>query len=153
METIEIRQIRYLAPDAQLLVKAALAELAERYEDDEGDATPLEPAEFDRPYGAFFVLYLDGEPVACGAWRGHGEDAEIKRMYTTPAARGRGLARAILAAVEKSAREHGRRRMILETGVQNHEAVKMYESAGYQRIQNFGYYRDEPGCLSYALDL
>jgi GNAT superfamily N-acetyltransferase len=153
---IEIRRVGYLAPDAQLLIKAALAELAVRYDDGEGDATPVDPAEFDPPRGAFFVAYLDGEPVACGAWRSHGENgmvAEIKRMYTAPAARGRGLARAVLARVEQSAREHGRGRMILETGLRNHESVQLYESAGYRRIPNFGYYRDDPQCLSYARDL
>ena len=156
MEEIEIRPTGYLAPDAQLLVEAAITDLAERYDDGEGDATPVEPAEFDPPQGVFLVAYLDGEPVACGAWRSHGEDgavAEIKRMYTAPVARGRGLARAVLAMVEDSAREHGRRRMILETGMRNHESVKLYESAGYRRIPNFGYYRDEPDCLSYARDL
>jgi GNAT superfamily N-acetyltransferase len=156
VEKIEIRQTGYLAPDAQLMIKAALAELAERYDDGEGDATPVDPAEFDPPHGAFFVTYRDGDPVGCGAWRSHGDDgtdAEIKRMYTAPAARGQGLARAVLATVEDSAREHGRRRMILETGDRNHESVKLYESSGYRRIPNFGYYRNEPGCLSYARDL
>jgi GNAT superfamily N-acetyltransferase len=156
VEEIEIRRTGYLAPDAQLLIKAALAELAARYGDGDGDATPVEPAEFEPPRGAFFVAYLDGEPAACGAWRSHGGEgttAEIKRMYTAPHARGRGLGRALLAAVEDSAREHGRRRMILETGGRNQEAVTLYESVGYARIPNFGYYRNEPDCLSYARDL
>jgi GNAT superfamily N-acetyltransferase len=92
VEEIEIKRIGYLDPDAQLLIEAALADLRERYEDDEGDGTPVAPAEFEPPHGAFLVAYVDRQPVASGAWRSHGADgavAEIKRMYTMPAARGR----------------------------------------------------------------
>lgn len=156
MEMIEIRRVGYLEPDAQVLIKAALADLAERYEDEEGDATPVEPADFEPPRGAFLVAYLDRQPVASGAWRSHGEDgavAEVKRMYTAPAARGRGLARAVLAAVERSAREAGRRRMVLETGGRQPEAISLYLSAGYQRIPDFGYYRDEPDVRSFGKEL
>jgi GNAT superfamily N-acetyltransferase len=154
VEKIEIRRIGYLDPDAQLLIKAALADLRERYKDDEGDATPVDPAEFEAPHGAFLVAYLDRQPVACGAWRSRREDdAEIKRMYTQPAARGRGLARAVLAAVEQSAREHGRRRTVLETGGRQPEAINLYQAAGYRRIPDFGYYRDEPDVQSYGKDL
>lgn len=156
MEEIQIQRTGYLAPDAQLLIKAAMADLAERYGDGEGDATPVEAAEFEPPHGAFFVAYLGARPVACGGWRSHGEDgavAEIKRMYTAPVARRRGLARAVLTRVEESAREHGRRRIVLETGDRQPEAIKLYESAGYRRIPNFGYYRDHPGCISLGREL
>jgi GNAT superfamily N-acetyltransferase len=153
VEEIEIRRTGYLDPDAQTLIKAALADLRERYEDDEGDATPVDPAEFEPPHGAFLVAYLDREPVSSGAWRSHGADgtvAEIKRMYTVPAARGRGLARAVLAAVEQSAREHGRRRIVLETGGRQPEAINMYLTSGYHRIPDFGHYRNEPDVHSYG---
>jgi GNAT superfamily N-acetyltransferase len=156
VEEIEIRRTGYLAPVAQVLIKAALADLGERYGGGEGDGTPVEPAQFEPPDGAFFVAYLDTRPVACGAWRSHGGDgttAEIKRMYTVPAARGRGLARAILATVERSAREHGRRAIVLETGDRQPEAIKLYESAGYRRIPNFGFYADHPGCVSLGRQL
>jgi GNAT superfamily N-acetyltransferase len=156
VEEIEIRRTSYLGPDAQVLIKAALADLGERYGDSEGDGTPVEPAEFEPPDGAFFVAYLDGKAAACGAWRSHGDGgtvAEIKRMYTAPWARGRGLARAVLATVQDSAREHGRKAMVLETGDRQPEAIKLYESSGYRRIRNFGFYRDYPGCVSLGLDL
>lgn len=74
-------------------------------------------------------------------------------MYTAPAARGRGVARAVLAAVEHSARDQGRKRMILECGDKQPEAIAMYTSAGYERIPNFGFYQDAPGCLSYGRPL
>jgi GNAT superfamily N-acetyltransferase len=156
VEKIEIRRVGYLDPDAQLLIKAALADLRERYEDDEGDATPVDAADFEPPHGAFLVTYLDQQPVSSGAWRSHGEDgtvAEIKRMYTLPAARGQGLARAVLAAVEQSAREHGRRRIVLETGGRQPEAINLYVTAGYQRIPDFGFYRNEPDVRSFGKEL
>jgi ribosomal protein S18 acetylase RimI-like enzyme len=71
-------------------------------------------------------------------------------MYTAPAARGRGVARRMLAAIEESARNSGRKRVILETGDKQPEAIALYESAGYQRIEDFGFYKDHAGVLSYA---
>jgi GNAT superfamily N-acetyltransferase len=149
---LDIWAVRYDAPDARRLVAAALADLGARY-GGSGDETPVDAAEFEPPTGTFLVAYLGGEPVGCGGWRSHGEagdTAELKRMYTTTAARGRGVARAVLAAVERSAREHGRGRIILECGDKQPEAIAMYVSAGYHRIENFGYYRDAPSCLSYG---
>jgi GNAT superfamily N-acetyltransferase len=137
------------------LVAAALVDLGERY-GGSGDGTPIEAVEFDPPEGAFLVAYLDGQPVACGGWRSHerrNEVAEIKRMYTVPGARGRGIARAMLAAVENSARSYGRSRIILETGDRQPEAISLYESAGYERIPNFGFYRFEEGCVSFGRNL
>jgi GNAT superfamily N-acetyltransferase len=156
VEKIDIRRVGYLDPDAQALVAAALADLRERYDDGEGDGTPIDPADFAPPHGAFFVAYLDGEPVASGAWRGHGADgtiAEIKRMYTAPVARGRGIARAVLAEVERSARACGRSRIVLETGDRQPEAIQLYLTAGYSRIADFGFYQDEPGVRSFGKPL
>lgn len=152
---IEIRVRRFDAPESQALIRAALADLGTRYGGN-GDDTPVDAAEFGPPAGTFLVAYLDGQPVGCGGWRSHGDDgetAELKRMYTAPAARGRGVARAVLAAVERSAREQGRKRIILECGDKQPEAIAMYTSAGYERIPNFGFYQDAPGCLSYGRPL
>jgi GNAT superfamily N-acetyltransferase len=102
------------------------------------------------PDGCFLVAYLDGVAVACAGWRNHGPDAELKRMFVAPVARGRGLARAVLEVVEQTARAAGRRRVILETGDKQPEAIALYRSAGYTDIPNFGYYADEPGCVCLA---
>ena len=131
-----------------------MADLARRY--GSGDDTPVEPGEFDPPRGGFLVAYLDGEPVGCVGWRGHGEDggtAELKRMYVAPAARGRGVARGLLAAVEQDAAGHGRKRMILECGLRQPEAIALYQACGYHRIEDFGHYRDEPMVRSFARDI
>lgn len=153
MTEIEIHAARFDSPLAQRLIRDALADLGARY-GGSGDDTPVDAAEFEPPNGAFLIAMLDGEPVGCGGWRSHGEGtAELKRMYTAPAARGRGVARAVLAAVERSAREQGRKRMILECGDKQPEAIAMYTSDGYQRIPNFGFYKDAPGCLSFGRTL
>ncbi len=59
----------------------------------------------------------------------------------------------MLAAVEDSARASGRRRLILETGDRQPEAIGLYTSCGYERIANFGFYRDSPLCVSFARSL
>jgi GNAT superfamily N-acetyltransferase len=145
---IEIRAARFDEPEVQKLISDALGELSQRYGG--GDDTPVDLEEFAPPHGAFFVALHGDDLVGCAGWRAHGEDAELKRMYTAPAARGRGVARRILAAIEESARDSGRKRVILETGDKQPEAVALYESAGYQRIDDFGFYKDHAGVLSYA---
>ena len=58
-----------------------------------------------------------------------------------------------MSALESDAKEHGRRRLILETGTGQPEAIALYEAIGYQRIANFGHYRDVPGCRSFGRDI
>lgn len=155
MADLEIRSVPYLDETAQALVARTLADLGERYESS-GDDTPVDPSEFDPPDGDFLVGYLDGVPVACAGWRSHGGDevvAELKRMFTAPEARGRGTARAMLRAVEDAARKAGRKRMILECGSKQPEAIALYESSGYERIPDFGYYRGYEGVRSYGKSL
>ncbi|MFY1690671.1 GNAT family N-acetyltransferase [Plantactinospora sp. WMMB782] len=156
MTELDIRVVPYDSPVAQRLVVSALTDLARRYGGDEGDETPVAASEFRPPAGAFLVAYLAEVPVGCAGWRTHGdtgEVAELKRMYVAPQARGRGVARRVLSAVEDSAREHGRRRLILECGDRQPEAIALYQSSGYQRIPDFGYYRDAPGVLSFGRTL
>jgi GNAT superfamily N-acetyltransferase len=146
---IKIRRADLTEPVVRVLLGEVLDELSRRY-GGSGDDTPIGDDDFTPPNGAFFVAD-DGESlVACAGWRRHGEDAELKRMFTAVAARGRGLGRRMLATVEESARQAGCRRVILETGDRQPEAIALYESAGYQRIADFGYYKDEEGVLSFA---
>ncbi|AVT37345.1 GNAT family N-acetyltransferase [Plantactinospora sp. BB1] len=152
MSELDIRVVPYDSPVARELVDAALADLAQRYGGG-GDETPVAATEFEPPAGAFLVAYLDEVPVGCAGWRTHdgaGDVAELKRMYVSPVARGRGVARQVLSAVEDSAREYGRRRLILECGDRQPEAIALYQGSGYQRIPDFGYYRNEPGVLSFG---
>jgi GNAT superfamily N-acetyltransferase len=73
---------------------------------------------------------------------GRDESAEIKRMYVSASARGLGLARAMLAHLEQSARAAGAEVMVLETGLAQPEAIALYESSGYRPIPGFGFYKD-----------
>ncbi|MEV4638597.1 GNAT family N-acetyltransferase [Actinoplanes sp. NPDC049548] len=153
MDQIIIREARFDDPAVRQLIGLAMAELSARY-GGSGDDTPVAVTDFEPPNGAFLVAQdATGRLIGCAGWRAHGEDAELKRMFTISAARGRGVARRVLAAVEDSAREHGRKRVILETGDKQPEAVALYEKCGYERIEDFGFYKDEPGVLSYARTL
>jgi GNAT superfamily N-acetyltransferase len=149
---LEIRQAGYTEPAVRALLVDVMDELSERY-GGSGDDTPIAAADFTPPHGAFLVAD-DGERlVACAAWRRHGDDAELKRMFTARTARGRGLGRRMLTAIEDSARAAGCRRVILETGDRQPEAIGLYESAGYARIEDFGYYKGHEGVLSYGKEL
>ena len=150
MTDLRIERLPVTHPDAARLVEEVQAEYVVRYGG--RDNTPLQPGIFDPPRGAFFVGYLDEQPVATGAWRrrddvdalGSTNTAEIKRMYVAAAARRTGLARAVLAHLEQTAREAGAEVMILETGLAQPEAIALYESSGYTPVPGFGYYRDAP---------
>lgn len=129
-------------PDAVKLIAEVQQEYVVRYGGE--DVTPVDPAEFAPPRGLFLVAYVDDAPAACGGWRAHDTDAELKRMYVSPAFRGRGLARAVLASLERTAGEAGFDRVILETGQRQPEAIALYRSAGYEPVSRFGYYAQEP---------
>jgi GNAT superfamily N-acetyltransferase len=147
---IKIRMAEFGDPAVQALLGEVLEELSERY-GGSGDDTPIADDDFTPPNGAFFVADDGVRLIGCAGWRRHGaSDAELKRMFTTKVARGQGLARRMLATVEESAREAGCSRLILETGDRQPEAIALYESAGYRRIEDFGYYKDSPDVLSFA---
>jgi GNAT superfamily N-acetyltransferase len=152
---IKVREARFDEPAVQRLIAEAMAELSRRY-GGTGDDTPVAATDFAPPTGAFIVAYTgsaaDSDEVllGCAGWRAHGDDAELKRMFTVPAARGRGVARRVLTAIEESARERGCKRVILETGDKQPEAIALYLKCGYERIEDFGYYAGEEGVLSFA---
>ncbi len=159
---MHIQPIAYDHPDAVKLQDEVQAEYVVRYGDGEGDATPLDPTMFVPPRGLYLLAYdAEGRPVASGAWRRQDEneegyadgDAELKRMYVIPEARGRGLARRLLALLEEDARAAGRTRMVLETGVAQPEAIALYVSSGYEPCAKFGHYRHYDTSRCYAKPL
>jgi GNAT superfamily N-acetyltransferase len=118
------------------------------------DSTPVDAGEFGPPGGGFLVGYLGGVPVAMGGLRRHEHDAvEIKRMYVVPEVRGQGLSRLMLDALEDLARALGASRIVLETGEKLPEAMRLYETSGYQRITGFGHYQGQPLSVSYGKSL
>jgi GNAT superfamily N-acetyltransferase len=154
---LELRVRAYEHADVTLLVAAVQWEYVQRYGD--GNATPVDPAEFAPPHGFFTVGYVAGAPVACGGWRPRdaeqGEplrdgDAEIKRMFVLVTHRGWGYGRAVLGELERTAARVGRRRMVLETGLLQPEAMALYMSAGYTTMAGFGVYRHSPTSRYFA---
>jgi putative acetyltransferase len=90
--------------------------------------------EMAAPDTTVFVAREDGQAIACGALRRHpGGLGEVKRMYTRPEARGRGLGGRILAEIEALARREGITRLVLETGDQHPAAWRVYERGGFAR--------------------
>ncbi|MEP6842783.1 MAG: GNAT family N-acetyltransferase, partial [Pseudolysinimonas sp.] len=78
---------------------------------------------------------------------------EIKRMYVIPERRGSGVSTAILTSLEDEARGRGWRRLVLETGDQQPDAMRFYEREGYTRIPNFGYYAGSQISICYEKTL
>jgi GNAT superfamily N-acetyltransferase len=158
---MNIRRVRFDHPDAVKLNDEVQAEYHLRYGDG-GDATELNTSDFDPPRGVYLIAYdADDHPVATGGWRNQDKndegnedgDAELKRMYVITKARGLGLARTILAALENDARVAGRTRMVLETGLMQPEAIALYRSSGYEPCTKFGYYRFHDDSLCFAKSL
>ncbi len=132
---------------------AQQAELASRYDGVEDIEPDLPPDQMV----ATLLVRVGTEVAGCGSLREAPERGtgvgELKRMYVVPAFRGRGLSRRILLALEEIAVERGLRRLVLETGVRQPEAVGLYRSAGYEQIPNYGVYADEPSSVCFAKDV
>lgn len=87
------------------------------------------------------VVYDDDVPIACGAIREYSPtEMEVKRMYTLPDRRGKGIATIVLNELEKWAKELNYKKCILETGFRQPDAIHLYTRQGYKRIPNYGKY-------------
>ena len=134
-----MRKLAYTDP----VVRALEAELQQEYVERYGgvDETPIDPAQFAPPDGLFLVGFIGAEPVASGGFRRYDDEAaEIKRMYVVEDRRGVGYARRLLAELEARAARAGYRRIVLETGLRQPEAIALYESSGYRPIPDFGFH-------------
>ena len=152
----DLRVVSYSTDDAQVLTAEVQAEYGRRY-GGEGDISPIDLHQFDAPHGHFVMIYVDDVPAAMGGWRIGGPagetDAEIKRMFVRPEFTRRGLARAVLAELERSATEAGITRLVLETGSAQPEAIALYLSSGYVEVPAFGFYADYDDSVHLAKDL
>lgn len=154
---IEITEFDH--PAVQRLIAEVQQEYVARY--GRRDETPIGSDQFSAPHGMFLLGRAAGEPVAIGGWRAYCsaesefEDGavELKRMYVAPRARGRGLARRMLTELEERALAAGHKRVLLETGDRQPEAIGLYRSAGYTDIPAFGPYRDDPASVCFAKTL
>jgi GNAT superfamily N-acetyltransferase len=125
------------AADSLALVRAMEREVSELYADRAGSihSVPFDPSDMVPPSGDFLVVFHDGRLVGCGGLKRLDDAAcEIKRMYVAPAARGHGLSRRLLEALEDRAREIGYSIARLDTADRQPAALPLYERAGYRRI-------------------
>jgi putative acetyltransferase len=142
------------SPDVQALIALLDAELTERYPNPEDNFFELAEEQVDGRQGVLLVARMDGVPVGCGALRRlDPATGEIKRMYVAPSARGGGIGGRILAELERHARVLGIRRLLLETGDRQVEAVRLYKRAGYARVPCFGEYAAAPLSLCMGKNL
>ena len=89
------------------------------------------------------VAYENEIPLACGAIKAYDlATMEVKRMYTNPESRGKGLASKVIGELESWATELGYTKCVLETGIRQPEAISLYHKLGYQLIENYGQYAE-----------
>lgn len=141
---VRIERIHPADPDARRCIDRYFEELAGRFERgfDPGASIPAGDEELLPPRGAFLVASLDGEPVACGAVKAVAPGTgSVKRMWVAEAARGLGLGRRMLGALEEQARALGLVRLRLETNRSLVEAIALYRSSGYREVPAFN---DDP---------
>lgn len=135
---IELKRTDSRDPDFVALVKQLDAYLAEMDGDAHSFYAPFNTVDAIKHV---VVAYEDGKPAGCGAIKAYAPDTmEIKRMYTAPECRGKGVASRILTELETWAVELGYARCILETGRRQAEAIGLYHKNGYTMIPNYGQY-------------
>lgn len=126
------------------------AEMAARYGGEGGSGAPPRDDEFEPPDGVFLVALREGEVIGCGGICRHPEGGgEIRRMYVAPEARGAGVGRTVLEALEGWALELGFVTLRLETGDRLVDAIRLYERAGYRRGPCWGPYLTDPKSVCY----
>jgi GNAT superfamily N-acetyltransferase len=150
--TFAITAVTWDDPDAVRLREAQRTELDARYGTDNHEPGAVPTADTV----AVFLVARDpgGTAVGCGGLRLLGPGSgEVKRMYVDPAARGTGVATALLRTLEDHARELGITRLLLETGTGQPDAIRFYQREGYAPIEAYGPYLGEPISRCFARDL
>ncbi|AYZ37202.1 GNAT family N-acetyltransferase [Chryseobacterium indologenes] len=133
-----IQRLDSTHPDFQNLVKHLDATLAEHNGENDDFFSQFNTVDTLKNC---IVVYVDGIPAACGAFKPFSKDTvEIKRMYTDLNFRKRGLASAMVTELESWAKEQGFGKAVLETSSGLHSAISVYEKSGFYRIPNYGQY-------------
>ena len=140
--TITLELTQRATEDARALIEALEAELSIGFEPHQQHGLSLDKV--FQPHINFYIARIDGVAMGCGGVAFDDGFAELKRMYVRPAARGKGVAQAVLAQLERDARANGFKRLTLETGDTLGPAQRLYEGAGFTRCAAFGHYRDLP---------
>lgn len=138
---VQILSVDWTDPRALTLRQAMDDEIMPRYADRFGSPSAADAAVRDTAFAidpATMVVTLlatvDGVPVAHAALRRLGDEYELKRVVTLAGYRGCGISKALIHTIESAAAERGARRLILQTGDRQGEAVRLYEHLGYTPI-------------------
>jgi putative acetyltransferase len=135
---IEIRRTNSNHADFVLMVAGLDMDLTERYGDIQKVYDQLN--KIGHLHTAV-VAYKDNVPVGCGCFKEFDpETAEIKRMFVSKNYRGQGISKMILEELENWALENGFKKVILETGILQPEAIGLYRKSGYENIENYRQY-------------
>jgi putative acetyltransferase len=138
--SVEVREVAVGDADALRLIGESEAELASIYPPEVRYA--LSPEQLMAVGARFVLAKVDGVAMGCGGVALFEDYAELKRIFTTKAARGRGVAKAIVNALEAIAVGEGRSIVRLETGLASPEAIALYKRLGYREIGPFGEYEE-----------
>ena len=133
------------------LVKLLDAELAELDGDEHAFYSQLNKTDKIK---TVIIAYENDRPISCGAIREYSPTiTEVKRMYTEPESRGKGIATKVLNELEKWATELSYQKCILETGWRQPDAIRLYENNGYKRISNYGKYAGIGNSVCFEKDI
>lgn len=141
---LRIERVDPASPAARWCVAQYFAELDRRFETgfDPAASLPADDYELVPPHGAFLVASVDGESLCSGAVKAIGpRTGSLKRMWVADSARGLGIGRRMLEALEAQARELGLKTLRLETNKALSEAIALYRSAGFREVAPFN---DDP---------
>jgi GNAT superfamily N-acetyltransferase len=98
----------------------------------------VNPSDLAPPVGIWLVAYRDGRPIGCGGLqRLDADTVEVRRIFLDHTERGRGTGRRLLVELEEHARRHGYKRVRLTTGDRQREALRLFQSHGYEEIPSF----------------
>ena len=139
---ISIERVIQATPDVHDLIGELNDVLNAAYEPDQRHGLSIE--QLFEPNMHFFLVRLENLAVGCGGVALFDDYAEVKRMYTRPAVRGVGLAKALLRRIEEEARTASVPVLRVETGIHQREAIGLYETAGFRPCGPFGPYTAMP---------
>jgi putative acetyltransferase len=140
--TIAIERVNGPTDELAALIGELDAVLGAEYEPHQRHGLSL--TQLFEPHMRFFIARFDGTAAGCGGVALFDGYAEVKRMYTRPASRGRGLAKALLQRIEQETRIAGKPMLRLETGPYQREAIGLYQSMGFVACSAFGAYAAMP---------
>jgi GNAT superfamily N-acetyltransferase len=118
---------------------------------------PGSPAPTNSPLGereVYLLAWREGVAVGCGALRRlDGHRGELRRLFVTMNARREGVGRTLLARLEAEALALGYRRVVLETGTRQKQAMALYRAAGWRRIPAYGSFANDPTSVCFGKTL